>query len=849
MNLQVSFYHDNFYLPMPSKYSHSVVLANYSNRGIINFPNSQQSEAATPSQPSARADTPPTDTRNTEISLTSSKAQIATLALGRNALNSSQQLTSSPRSQVSLSNQGRHSRALHHDDTAIKARAKEDNDIKSNQTTPQRASKKDTPPSARLTSPYNPYGGRPEFIPPRESPEIGNERHKDQGATKPLKRAIAYAAQTVQPRPGPPSATGNRPPPVSVNRVPSKSTTDSRLETLLSIQQFLDSSPRIDKPTNLDNRQVRTPEPHRPVKPLTASPELSSTTVKPTSAGQKNRTSFIDSSDEDDHIDNTPGTSVRSAATAPVVSSNNDVPTEPNVKLSTGAPAVARKVRLDLTKSLPTTPERDGSVRETHIPTPSHSRAYHTDSGQASEDVDDPFWPLPLQKHSPLRRTRTKDKRRSLGLPYASLREIEDDQPDIYDRPATKSAESLPLEPAFGDSGEDDHDDDDEVDPMMKIHVHRRYYRAVDDDIPEDEARLRITIANSWTNRRAATRTPTPVPWQSPVRDTDEQQTAPSNKDESEKVLEPNILTDAQPRSSMKSVQPVQNFGVPSIIRSPMKSPRTRMPQYRHEGGTNLMARPPKLPGSRSLQRHKQARSQHPPLTRIAEAKPQDEAPSDSTGNLPTVETTDSGVFGAEVFMRLSSENDTGAESEVEMRVNDTEFDAARRPMQDNFLIDSSTVTGDQASATLESNRTPSKPVSHNSTNKSLGSPISIQSTRAKPARPRTSRKVSGGSDAKHEVDEDEDDDDEESSASPPPDISRYRRPKEDENDGLQSLIHALKAGPTINHAGGQAIAKTQLTGIDRFEEMLRRVDEEDRGKKQQRKNKMSGVLGRFLKR
>jgi len=698
-----------------------------------------------------------------------------------------------------------------------------------------------------LNSRYDPYSGHPEFVPPGKSTKRTNQRHQHQGAIQSPKRSIAYAAQTVQPPPVPaaaaavktPSATGTRPPPISLKRVPSKSTNNSRLETLLSLQQFLDSSPRIDRQADVDTRELRTPEPPKSVKSSAASPDPSFTTLKPASAGQRTATSFIDSSDEDDHIendqiDNTPGTSVQSATTARVILSKHDVPAEQSVK----PPMTehAGKLRLDLTQSLPSTPESDVAVSETQLPRPSHPQSDHIHDRQAPEDINDPFGTLPLQRHSPLRRTRTRDKRRSLGWQYSSLGETQDEKSDPYERPVTKSAESLPLEPSFSDNGEDDQDFDENDEPLMNIHVHRRYYRSVDDNVPEEETRPQMTAATSWNNRRAAVRTPTPVPWYSPGRDTDERPTTPKNENDSEEFSETDNLADWHPQSVLDSIYPMQNFGVPSIVRSPVKRTRARMPQYRHDGVTPSTPKLPKFSGSRSIQRHKQTRSQQPPLTCIVEAKPQDETPSDTPWDFPIVDSTGSGLFGAEAFMRLSSENDTGSESELETRVNDAGSEAY-------------TVPGDQGSATPGSARTPAKPISHNIIHRRLGSPISIRSPRTNATNPRTSHKFSSSIDLEHEEYEEDDEDEEEASASPPPDITRHRRPAEDQNDGLQSLIHALKAGPTVNHVGGQAPAKTQLTGIDRFEEMLRRADEEERRRKRQTKSKMAGVLGRLLKR
>jgi hypothetical protein len=268
------------------------------------------------------------------------------------------------------------------------------------------------------------------------------------------------------------------------------------------------------------------------------------------------------------------------------------------------------------------------------------------------------------------------------------------------------------------------------------------------------------------------------------------------------------------------------------------------------------MARPSKMSRTRSLQRHKQARSQHPPLTCITEAKSRDETPSGSIWELPTVEATDSGVFGADVLMRLSSEIDTGTESEMGRTDKETECDDSQQPLRDNFSTNFSTISGDQVAATIASIRSPSRSIPYNTiADKRLGSAVSLPTTRAETARPRTRHDVSHGSDLEHDEEQDEEDDDEdEASACPPPDITRYRRRKEDEggeHDGLQSLIHALRAGPSPHPAGMKAMAKHQLTGIDRFEEMMRRADEEDRKKQQQQraKKKMGGVLGRLLKR
>ena len=856
---------------MPSKYSHSVVLANYSSQGIISFPANKQSDAITAAPPSSPSDKPEPVTGHVPISISSPKERPATVASNHTVRSSSRQNASGEYSQPRPVSQGRRSRLQTHTPRSDLVNGESQKENPSNYTgTPSRKSAKENGTSdARLTSPFDPSHHHPEWSPAGQSPGLSSKPRQDQNGIQPQRRTMAYAAQTVQSRPGPPLSAGIRPPPVSVKRAPSKATSNTRGEALLSLQQFLDSSARIQKHVEVPKPRAQTPNPRSPPKALLASPELSSETIKPTSAGRKNGTSFIDSSDEDDHVDNTPGTSVRSAKTAPTILPKPGPPTEQNMAPSAKESAFSGKMRLDLTKSLPASPDRDGSSADELQPPPRSPlrafRAVQTHTRQVSEELDDPFGPLPLQKHSPLRSTKTQDKRRSLGLPYPSLRQPQAGSASSREWVSTRSAESLPLqsrnmelEPHFSDladSGDDDREREEDTPSISNIHVHRRYYRSVDTDIPEDESRPQITTANSWNSRRAAARTPTPVPWQSPVRETTAQEATAKEEDDLDETpkQEPNILTNATPHASRTPAPQMPNFGVPSIVRSPGTSPEAKKQQYQHMGGMETMTKPPRLSGSRSLQRYKQARSQHPPLSRIMEARPQDEAPSTPTWKLPAVEASDPGVFGAEILMRLSSEYDTGTESEMERTSDNAAFTTSQRRDQDNFTTDFSTIPIDQVVARDANHRSPAKAIPRNTAStKNIGSATSLPTTRAEVARPRTRYGRADHQDNDLADDDDDDEDYEHVSADAPPDIIRHRRTRDDEGtdqDGLQSLIHALRAGPNLTLTSpARTAAKQQLTGIDRFEEMMRRADEEER-RRRQSKNKVGAVFGRFLRR
>lgn len=802
--------HDTFHLPMPSKYSHSVVLANYSSRGIISFPTNQQPDSITAVQLTPRSDTSKTRTRDSQNPVLSPTERPSTVASNLNARSSLNQNASSAKSQPGLLTSGRHSRLQQHDLTSGVVAAPSER-IKTSEyvRTPTRDLRKENgSAAARLTSPYDPYHRHPEFIPADESPRPTIKKHQSENAIKPQKQTVAYPAQTVQKRPGPPRHTGTYPPPVSINRAPSKASPNSRVEALLSLQQFLDSSPRLGKLDPVINPRARTPDPRLPRKGLIASPNLYPGTVKPRPAVKRSATSFIDSSDEDDHVVNTPETSVRSATTAPAIPAIAGTSTEQTITpLSKERPFPA-KTRIDLTKSLPAPPERDSpSVHGMQPSQVSQLKSSQTHTRQESDDADDPFGPLPVQKHSPLRTTKTKDKRRSLGLPSPSLYDAQAGATSLRTHSSTKSVESLPhqagdvgLQPDFFGLAEGR--DDDGEQPASDIHVHRRYYRAVDDDIPENESRPRITTANSWPSRRAAARTPTPEPWQSLMRETAAQRAMSQEKEESEENPELNILTDATPHSVNSPPSPMQNFGVPSIIRSPGTTPAAQQQQYHHAGVTaSTKMRPPKMSRPRSFQKHKHARSQNPPLSRIIEAKSQEETPTDSTWKLPRVEPSDTGVFGAEIFMRLSSEYGTGSESEIERTRGDrVGFSASQPQLHDNFSTDFSITPADQVVGTAS--------------NRHLGSATSLPITGTDAVRPRTHSRIASRQDQGIEQEDDgvQDDDDEyeladdeHASAAPPPDITRFRRTRSDEStntitdqDGLQSLINALRAGPSL---------------------------------------------------
>lgn len=853
---------------MPSKYSHSVVLANYSSRGIISLPTNQQPDSITAAQLTPRSDTSKTRTRNSQNPGLSPTERPSTVASNHNARNSLNQNSSSAKSQPGPLTSGRRSRLQQHDFTSdvVDAPPEKVNTSEYVRTPTRDLGKENGSAAARLTSPYDPYHRHPEFVPAEKPPRPTFKKHHSENTIRPQKQTVAYAAQTVQKRPAPPRHTGTYPPPVSIKRAPSKASSNTRVEALLSLQQFLDSSPRLGNLDPVTNSRARTPDPRLPRKELIASPNLYSNTAKPRPGPQRSATSFIDSSDEDDHVDNTPETSVRSATTAPAIPANSDTSTEQTIKPLRLERPFSAKPRIDLTKSLPAPPERDNlSVHGIQPLRLSRQKPSQTHTRHESEDADDPFGPLPVQKHSPLRITKTKDKRRSLGLPSPSLYDAQAGAASLRTHSSTKSVESLPHQ--AGDVGlppdffglADGGDDDREHRPASDFHMHRRYYRAVDDDIPEIETRPRIMTANSWPSRRAAARTPTPEPWQSLVRETAAQRAMSQEKEESEEPPELNILTDATPHTVNSSVFPMQNFGVPSIIRSPGTTPAGQQPQYHHAGVTaSTKMRPPKVSRPRSFQRHRHARSQNPPLSRIIEAKSQDETPSDSTWKLPRVEPSDTGVLGAEIFMRLSSEYGTGSESEIERTGGDrVGFSASQPQLFDNFSPDFSITAVDQVVGT--------------GTNRHLGSVTSLPTAGTDAVRPRTRSIIAGHQDRDLEQEDDgveTDDgeyhlaDDEHASAAPPPDITRFRRTRSDEStntttdqDGLQSLINALRAGPSLTLAPPPPPpkAKHQLTAIDRFEEMMRRADEEERrngdGDARHNRTKVGAVLGRLLKR
>ncbi|KAK5054646.1 hypothetical protein LTR84_001537 [Exophiala bonariae] len=856
---------------MPSKYSHSVVLANYSSQGIIAFPANQQSDGIAGAHRTPQSDKPKSVTGYVPRSISSPRERPATVASNYTDRSSSRQNALNENTQARPLSQGRRSRVQTRTPTADTVNGQLQKDDASNHDQPpnQNSAKGNRSSGARLTSPYDPSPHHPRPVHAGEPPLSSNKPGQVRNGIQPQKRTTAYAAQTVQPRSGTVLPAGTRPPAVSLKRTASRASPNSHSEALLSLQQFLDSSARLTKIADVPKPRAQTPNQRSPPKQLLASPELSSEVVKPTSAGRKNGTSFIDSSDEDDHVDNTPGTSVRSAKTVPKPIPKARPPTKQITQHFEKDSASEGKKRLDLTKSPPPSPVRDGSsVDELQPPPKSPLRAFravHKHTRQASDDFDDPFGPLPLQKHSPLQRTSSNDKRRSLGLPYPSQRDANAGPSLFYGRPSSKSAESLPLQARnkgselhfsnLAGSGDDDREHEVDTQSMSHIHVHRRYYRTVDNDIPNDESRPNIITANSWNARRAAARTPTPVPWQSPAREAavEEFMTQQDEEEPGEfSEPEPNILTNATLHVSRSPAPQIPSFGVPSIVRSPEVSPAAQKQQYQHVGGRETGTKSPRMPGPRSLQRHKQSRSQHPPLSRIIEARPQDESSAPPAWKLPTVQASEPGVFGAEIFMRLSSEYDTGTESEMERTSDGATFAASHRRNQDNFTTDFTTIPIEEVVTPGTDLRSPAKSVPRSTTGKrNLGSATSLPTTRAEVTRPRTRQGLADLQDDDL-FDDDDEEDYEHISADAPPDITRHRRVRVDsgtDQDGLQSLIHALRAGPSLKLASpARTAAKQQLTSIDRFEEMIRRADEAET-RRRQSKNKVGAVFGRFLRR
>ncbi|KAK5194368.1 hypothetical protein LTR92_005610 [Exophiala xenobiotica] len=530
---------------MPGKYSHSVVLAGYSSRGIISLSNDKRLESLKSSSTPQPADDapPPVPIRAKERPISTTRtnptspqpAAYHSKRRSRNVFG-----YESPIGFTHVPGQAGRKVNDHRRDENPR-RANPVNDGQDSQ--PRSPIVKDQfqrPPKYRLSG-FDPYAEDADFVPWRELRSRPSENNEQQGAdtSSPVQRTIASIAHKHEPR-------------LEVKEwrhgLASKSPefrtrTRDRSEPLLSVQQFLDLSPPIDPSNSLaESKGSQSPQsPHSsrnhralllppfrpqskpcspqkrdsvpvfdraPVQPKPTRPPPQ--TMNSNDSFNRGDTSFIDSSDDDEDAEEHPV---------------HEVPQKHEATRRTQSISSARKNNrprngavVDPTEDLPELPgdsaPQVSNVAGTSSRPESKSQKRFSNLfsmyGYDSDDSDD----LPLQRQSPLLRISSHSRSlRRTGDLRRYLSEMPDEHqlspppqtlgrsPESMTRGTTAS--TVDPEPDF--SGFSDRDESEDYlnnsSTVGLVHANRTcYYRAIDDDITRRETRPSMSHAASGSS-------------------------------------------------------------------------------------------------------------------------------------------------------------------------------------------------------------------------------------------------------------------------------------------------------------------------------------------------------------
>ncbi|KAL6243097.1 hypothetical protein RBB50_010197 [Rhinocladiella similis] len=526
---------------MPGKYSHTVVLATYSSRGILNFPSGQRSNADRE------------DFSGTSLSSSYPKPRNggSTAAKQTSVAAPSQ---STPRRLRRQQNRVPSRKSTEPSNLALNPARRDSYDHRSGgaaQTPGISSHSQESQPrqsDAGLKSWSKPKTGLAGNKPDENDPWVIPWRESRQTRTDVAEHAVSHASNTHE-RPQHPHSHKHEPrPDVREWRQNMPRRTRDRprkaerhTEPLLSLQQFLDLLPPPDGPgSQLDRKSLQPPRSSssKQVSLLPAfqpppsrcdsapslqgrSPRLESARPSPRTANSNdsfNRgdTSFIDSSDDEGEEE--PEHEKLHARHMPSSTSAQHDDARPLFPSHQENASSGRKI-IDLTKALPELPAISSPRLENDLNSPSatieqvqkkQSKRYslYGYESDASED-------FPLQRHSPLPRLR------SATIRAADLAEL---TPPIFEMPDNEverksdssqtgaSPSDLELQRtdvAAGDrqsaiSKSSDKDDFEEYlnNPSIigQPHVHQRYYRATGDETIKSESRSSISRLMSRTS-------------------------------------------------------------------------------------------------------------------------------------------------------------------------------------------------------------------------------------------------------------------------------------------------------------------------------------------------------------
>ncbi|KIX04764.1 uncharacterized protein Z518_05634 [Rhinocladiella mackenziei CBS 650.93] len=802
---------------MPGKYSHAVVFANYSSHGVIgppidpelNYFDPVRDLTPVPKQEniSRPPSAPPFHSRvkSTPTKASSRQSPFVNQRVTDPQIPETQSIYDYPYSLHGVSNHNGRKVIVDSDEEPPDSGTS----IKGFQPCLLKSSLRQPTSNFLFSSPFDSYARNPKLIPQPDSPDREAGLHDNANISKPIQNSRKSKAPKIEPRDDVKHFARQLYHQRHLENLP-PNLAKSHAESLLSIQQFLDSSHHANNWNSADSRRSfarqSTSGNGRLTAPPTSLPGTPKTTV------QKNRLdhsasrgapSFIDSFDDDDDAVNQ--------------SSFTPAQTIAPVSMTSNKGALDQKAN-PLAKSLP-----NESIQQVQNDTLRRRRIninfHHPNTRHKSTEGDgtDGMGTLPLQSQSPLHKTPSRDIKRPF-LPHKSLFNTPDDQ--LSPLPQFQSPESMTrgtgassLDADF--SNVSDRDEDDFSSPMTNIYVHRRCYRTVDKDIPRNEPRPRISTSSSSSScqgKKTAQIFSQP-PSQEPQRQAGTRTPEPRKHTP--------IIQPARGPNRVKPVNPMPNFGMPSIIRGPEKSTifnpqnTTRANQTLPSSQQRLLSkRPQRLQPSPLID----CTTRDPRRPRSQKSDKAAELlgtePTLENWWLPNVQVTKKSEFGAEGLesvaneqnglhaqrARLGIHNENQTESQSQ-RVSRTQVEAADRAMETD--LDNCSISSSQKDEDM-----------HNDY-----------------------------------VDEDGDEDDlgeEAEAALPPPDISRYRASgsSSDADNGMQTIFQVLHAGPDAKISKhGQS--RTSGGGIDRLEAMLREQEKKTKKKKDGAKGVLDRLMGR----
>ncbi|KAK4949665.1 hypothetical protein LTR10_011506 [Elasticomyces elasticus] len=506
---------------MPSKYSHSVVLASYSSQGIITSPGYQEWDfdgshgSSTPVNVYQQEPPPRSDRRKsnpTTTTLSAFKDERRTKRHSKPHNKSKKHESSSYFGPVPDQTAGSNL------DKSVKTSRRRD------------AAKHDAPqqrlsvakpqggasPDFRLSGPFDPFAGAPEFIPNVEetspepdlkglaliSPEPEIRGQQDANTSRPIRRSIE-PRNDVQQRP--------------TIKTPERSAVRVRRngsEQLLSIQQFLDMSPRINGSVPPAQRRSSQPQTSLNSHPPSLSPAFHAKPTRPpaqkmdsSNSLDRSATSFIDSSDDEDEVLRKSARSLHRRPFSVAARPQRSAP-QPDFAMELaelqGASRRNSGARRTSQQTIPTRnrhnppAQNDGARRTSQYanPTPKRQSRRHSTEIDDSDAFDD----LPLQRHSPLpmqtperktlRRTGSLQSKPLFDVPDELLSPLPPGSPyspgSVTPWTTISNAEQEPDFSGFSDKAEPD----DYLSNDMSsgyVHVNKRYYRSTHDHVTEPD--------------------------------------------------------------------------------------------------------------------------------------------------------------------------------------------------------------------------------------------------------------------------------------------------------------------------------------------------------------------------